>query len=437
MTVTGLRGKVALVEDDNDLRMATQQLLSLADFEVVAFDRAESALAAIDREWEGVVVSDIRMPGISGVELFRTLQERDPQLPVILVTGHGDISMAVETMKAGAWDFLTKPFSPEELLAAVERGLQARSLALDNRRLKAEAVSEYASLLVGDSSAITRLRGMIPALADTDLDILIEGETGTGKELFARLLHREGKRARHRLMSVNCASLPAELEEELFAPTGGSSLASANRGTVILDDLDLASARLQARLVQLAEDRVLRSPGIRDLLPLDIRIITTAGTTPARAEDAIAPALFYRVAAIHLQMPPLRDRREDIPTLFAHHLGQVSARLRRPIPDMPPAVSDFLSAHTWPGNVRELAHYAERFVLGLLDQAAPASTPAGTAKSLPERMDEFERDAITKAVRDANGEIGHAISVLGVPRKTFYYRIKKLGIDLTRLKKER
>lgn len=442
MNGTGIRGKVALVEDDDDLRRATAQMLSLTDYEVTVFDRAEPALAAIDEAWDGVIVTDIRMPGMSGVELFRTMHQRDPELPVILVTGHGDIGLAVETMKAGAWDFLSKPFSPDALLAAVDRALKARELALENRRLKAEAVMEYSSLLVGDSPAITRLRAMIPALADTDLDILIEGETGTGKELFARLLHRAGRRSRHRLLIINCASLPPQLEEETFAPAGAASLASANRGTLVLDDLDLAPAPLQARLIQLAEERVLRSPGSREPLPLDIRIIATAGTTPARAEDAIAPALFYRVAAVRLQMPPLRDRRDDIARLFAHHVGQVSARLRRPIPDMTPAVSDHLATHAWPGNVRELAYYAERFVLGLVDQTGPAATTAagsGTdpGKSLPERMDAFEREAIVKAVREANGEIGQAIAVVAVPRKTFYYRVKKLGIDLSKLKKEK
>ncbi|MBB4612864.1 two-component system C4-dicarboxylate transport response regulator DctD [Novosphingobium taihuense] len=430
------RGKVALVEDDDDLRLATAQLLSLADFDVVAFERADAALGVVDAGWEGVVVTDIRMPGMSGIELFRTLQQRDPELPVILVTGHGDIAMAVETLKSGAWDFLTKPFSPDELLAAVERALRARTLALENRRLKAEAVTEYSSLLVGSSPAITRLRSMIPALADSDLDILIEGETGTGKELYARLLHRAGKRSRHRLLTLNCASLPADLEDELFAPVGASSLASANRGTVVLDNLDLASSSLQARLVQLAEERVLRARGSRDPIPLDIRIVATAGTTADRAEERIAPALFYRVAAVRLQMPPLRDRRDDVRTLFAHHVAQVSARLRKQIPDLTPVVSEFLSVHPWPGNVRELAHYAERFVLGLLDQRAEQSS-ISNGKSLPERVDAFERDAIIKAVRDANGEIGQAISMLGVPRKTFYYRIKKLGVDLAQLKREK
>ncbi|MFY8194110.1 MAG: sigma-54-dependent Fis family transcriptional regulator, partial [Novosphingobium sp.] len=157
MNGTGIRGKVALVEDDDDLRRATAQMLSLTDYEVTVFDRAEPALAAIDEAWDGVIVTDIRMPGMSGVELFRTMQQRDPELPVILVTGHGDIGMAVETMKAGAWDFLSKPFSPDALLAAVDRALKARELALENRRLKAEAVMEYSSLLVGDSPAITRL----------------------------------------------------------------------------------------------------------------------------------------------------------------------------------------------------------------------------------------------------------------------------------------
>lgn len=436
MSLDIARGKVALVDDDRDFRSSIAQVLSLSGFDVAEFASGTEALAALDASWECVVVSDVRMPGVSGIELFRRLQRIDPELPVIMVTGHGDITMAVDALKGGAWDFLTKPFSPDDLLAAVDRAQRARSLAIDNRRLKAEAVADFSSLLVGQSGAITRLRGMIPALADTDLDVLIEGETGTGKELFARLLHRAGRRSRHRLLSVACASLPQALEEELFAPTGRSSLASANRGTLILDDLDLASTRLQDRLVRVAEDRVLHSPGGREPIPLDIRIIASAGTGSRKVEDSIVPALFYRVAAVRLSMPPLRERREDVPGLFAHHVGLASARLRRPIPAMTADVRDFLQTHEWPGNVRELAHYAERFVLGLVDEkgAREAGQPSD---SLSERLETFERTAIIQAIIDANFEIGTAIERLGLPRKTFYYRVGKLRINLAELRKRR
>ncbi|MBC2650155.1 sigma-54-dependent transcriptional regulator [Novosphingobium aerophilum] len=434
MTAEPNTTRIALVEDDHDLLHAVTQYLTLAGHEVVPFAHAPDALAALDAEWDGVVVSDVRMPGITGIELFRRLREKDAELPVILMTGHGDIAMAVDLLKSGAWDFLTKPFAPEALLAAVERAARARSLVLDNRRLKAQATADQASALIGESAAITRLRAMLPALADSDLDVLIEGESGTGKELFARLLHRAGKRRRHRCLSISCAGLPDALEDELFAAGGQASMLSAHRGTLILDDLDLASPRLQARLVHTAEERALRPAGSKEPIPLDLRIVALAGTNARRAEESIVPALFYRIAAVRLTMPALRDRREDIPALFAHHVGLVTTRLRQPIPPMTPAVRDVLRFHDWPGNVRELAHFAERFVLGLLDldSAAPG---LAAQPGLTERVEAFEREAIIDAVIAAKGEIGKAIAALGIPRKTFYNRVHKLGIDLPGLRR--
>lgn len=426
--------RVALVEDDDDLRVSTAQVLTLAGFAVEAFAAAAPALATIDADWPGLVVTDVRMPHMSGIELFRALHERDPDLPVILVTGHGDVTMAVDALKAGAWDFLTKPFDPAELVAAADRGATARALVLDNRRLRAEAQGEEPSGLVGQSPAIRRLREMIPTLANADIDLFIEGETGTGKELLARLIHRAGKRVRHRFLTVACAALPDALEDELFAASGEASIAAANRGTLFLDDIDQASRALQSRLVPLVEERTLRSPGAREPLPMDLRVIATGGTEDGELAEKIAPGLFYRLAALRLRMPALRERREDIPALFAHLAGASAARLRRPLPEMAGAVQSHLASHEWPGNVRELAHYAERFVLGLTE-AAPRPAAEGSGETLPQRLDAFERETIIAAVMAANGEIGAAIARLGIPRKTFYYKVHKHGIDLPALRK--
>jgi two-component system C4-dicarboxylate transport response regulator DctD len=423
-------GRIALVEDDEDLRAATAQLLALAGFEVVTFAAAPPALLAIDAGFEGIVVTDVRMPHMSGIELFSILNERDPTLPVVLVTGHADVAMAVDAIKRGAWDFLSKPFDPDALVAAATRAMAARSLALDNRRLRAEAAGEEQAALVGRSPAITRLRDMIPLLADADIDLLIEGETGTGKELFARLIHRAGRRGRHRFVAVACAALPdALVEGELFATIGERGVVGAHRGTLFLDDIDQASRALQARLTQVVEDRAIRGP--RDPVAVDVRVIATAAEDRARAADAIAPALLYRLAAVRLRMPPLRERREDVPQLFAHLVDLSAGRLRREVPALTHAARDRLARHDWPGNVRELAHFADRFVLGLDgDGGAGASPDAGVDAPLPERLAAFEREAILAAIAAAGGEIGTAIERLGIPRKTFYYKVQRLGIDL-------
>ncbi|MDJ0275870.1 sigma-54 dependent transcriptional regulator [Sphingomonas sp. 2R-10] len=427
-------GRVALVEDDEDLRVSTAQLLTLAGFDVVAFPAAPPALLAIDAEFDGIVVTDVRMPLMSGIELFRILRERDPTLPVVLVTGHADVETAVETIKAGAWDFLSKPFDPDALVAAATRAMAARTLALENRRLRAQAAGGEQAALVGRSPAIARLRDMIPVLADTDIDLLIEGETGTGKELLARAIHRAGRRARHRFVSVACAALPGPaIEDELFATVGDRGIVAAQRGTLFLDDIDQASRGLQGRLTQVIEDRALR--GARDVVPIDVRVIATAAEEAQRGPDAIAPGLLYRLAAVRLRMPPLRDRREDVPLLFAHLVDLSANRLRRPVPALTQGARDMLARHDWPGNVRELAHFADRFVLGL-DGGSDAASGSDATRPLPERLAAFEREAILSAIAATGGEIGAAIDRLGIPRKTFYYKVQRLGIDLRTLRNQ-
>jgi two-component system C4-dicarboxylate transport response regulator DctD len=435
--MTAAPPRVALIEDDPDLRVSTTQLLSLAGFAVDAYPDAAPALEAIQPDFAGVVVTDVRLPHISGTEVFELLRARDPSLPVILITGHGDVAMAVSALKAGAWDFLTKPFDPDVLLAAVARASTARTLELDNRRLRAAAAGasedDAGDGLIGRSPAIERLRAMIPMLADADIDLLIEGETGTGKALLARRIHAAGKRRRHRLLGVACAAYPdALLDTDLFARVGTGSVVAASRGTLLLDDLDQASRALQARLTALVEARALVTPGARDAVPIDLRVIATADEPGARSEDSIAPALLYRVAGVRLRMPPLRERREDVVPLFAHFVAEAARRIGQAVPAMTAAAQHHLATHDWPGNVRELAHYAERFVLGLDTVADVAEVrPA----SLPEQLDAFERATIVAAMAAASGEVGAAIDRLGIPRKTFYYRVKRLGIELGPLKR--
>ncbi|HEX7857546.1 MAG TPA: sigma-54 dependent transcriptional regulator [Sphingobium sp.] len=428
-------GRVALVEDDEDLRASTAQLLTLAGFTVDSFAMAEPALAAIDDQYPGVVVTDVRMPHMSGIELFRILHARDASLPVVLVTGHGDVPMAVDALKAGAWDFMAKPFDPEMLVAAVTRAATARALVLDNRRLRMLAESEEGAGLVGRSPAIKRLREMIPVLADANIDLFIEGETGTGKELLARLIHRAGKRSRHRFLSVACGAVPdAVIETGLFASGGEGSIVGASRGTLFLDDLDQASRTLQSRLVPLIEQRALQPSGGRAAVPLDLRVIAAAGDAGEAELSTVLPALFYRLATLRLRMPPLRERREDVPLLFVHLAGISAARMRRAMPPITAEVRDHLAKHDWPGNVRELANFADRFVLGLDGPVFGGAVEGEVLASLPDRVDVFERDAIVEAVVTARGDIGRAIERLGVPRKTFYYKVNKHGIDLRLLR---
>ena len=421
-------GTVALVDDDDDLRAATRQLLTLAGFQVSDYAAAGPARAAIDADFPGVVVTDVRMPGESGIDLFRQLHARDPDLPVILMTGHGDIAMAVDTLKAGAWDFLAKPFDPDALIAALHRAVTARALTIENRRLRRAAEAQGSDVFIGESPAIRRLRGLIATLADATLDCVIEGETGTGKEHYARLLHAGGRRARHRFTLVDCATIPAEMiERELFARNG--IIARTDRGTLFLDQLHRSPPALHDRLARFVEARAV-ALDTRDPDAVDVRIIATIGDGDGAA---LPDTLYHRLAGGPLRMPPLAERTEDIPLLLAHLIDRAATALRQSAPPLGgwPARA---MARAWPGNVRELARFAERLCLGI---ETPAEAPQGEVPGLIERIHAFERAVIEEAVAAANGEIATAIASLQIPRKTFYYRVNRLGIDLKALRRRR
>ncbi|WCT79282.1 sigma-54-dependent transcriptional regulator [Novosphingobium humi] len=419
---------VALVDDDDDLREATTQLLSLAGYRVMEFSGGAEAARAIGPDFEGIVISDVRMPGMSGVDLFRLLQERDRDLPVLLISGHADVQMAVDALKAGAWDFIEKPFAPDALLAAVGPADKARRLVLENRALRQAAQSATSHAILGETPMIRRLRDMVPVLGQSDIDLVIEGQTGTGKELFARCIHRASARARHRFLTVDCAVIPpAIVEKEMFAH--GGLLSTCHRGTLFLDNLDQAGGELQSRLAQFAEKRAIALE-TRQPEAVDTRIMASMGEG---GRDRISEALYHRIAGVPLRMPPLGERRADIPLLFAHFLNQTAERLGR----APPPVDDSihaLSAREWPGNLRELENFAERFCLGLEEHSD--SPPAKGNATLPERIDAFESAAIRQALMEAKGEIARAIGLLGIPRKTFYYRTKRLGLDLRAMRAE-
>jgi two-component system C4-dicarboxylate transport response regulator DctD len=316
---------VALVDDDDDLRAATAQLLGLAGYRVLGFADGFGAAQAIGEDFDGIVISDVRMSHMSGVELFHLLQQRDRDLPVLLISGHADVQMAVDALKAGAWDFIEKPFAPDALLAAASRATKARKLALENRALRRAVSGAGDQAFLGETPMIQRLRAMIPVLSQSDIDLVIEGQTGTGKELFARCVHRSSARAKHRFVTVDCALIPAAIvEREMFAR--GGIVASSHRGTLFLDNLDQASGDLQRRLAQFAEKRAI-ALDMRDPEPIDTRIIASMAEG---GRDAVTDALYHRIAGVPLRIPPLSERRADIRLLFTHFLQKAAERLGRP-----------------------------------------------------------------------------------------------------------
>ena len=328
---------VIFVEDDAPLRAATAQALMLAGHDVRAFADARAALAAIPADFAGAIVSDIRMPGMDGLAFLAAVLERDPDLSVILVTGHGDVAMAVSALHRGAFDFLTKPFATEHLTASVARAVERRSLVIENRRLRAAAAAVAADddPLIGDSPAMTRLRASIHQLAQIDVDVLVEGETGTGKELVATLLHRLGPRRARPFVAVNCGALPEGLAEiELFGHASDSvahtrlsrdgQIAASSGGTLLLDEIDSMPLAMQARLLRVLEEREVQPIGETRPRSVDLRVVATTKTS---LSDAVAAGrfradLFYRLDTVRLRVPPLREREGDAFLLFAAFLDE-------------------------------------------------------------------------------------------------------------------
>lgn len=445
---TPRRGPVIFVDDDPDLRRATTQMLTLAGFTVQAFDSAETALPACDPEFQGAIVTDIRMPRMSGLQLFDRIKEIDPDLPVILVTGHADVDLAVAAVKDGVYDFIAKPFDSERLAGAVARAAEKRRLVLENRRLRDAASQAPADLpLIGEAPAIRKLRETARQVAEADVDVLILGETGSGKEVVAGLLHHWSRRRVKNFVALNCGALPESvLESELFGHEAGAFTGAIKRrvgriehasgGTLFLDEIESMPPALQVRLLRVLETREVEPLGTNERRRLDLRVVaaTKIDLGDPGLRGGFREDLYYRLNVVTLRIPPLRDRRADIPQLFAHFVRRAADRFGRAVPDITPAMRHHFDTHSWGGNVRELSHYADRVALGLEpDTAAQTAHRAPATEisegTLPERLDRFEAALIRDALRLNQGDVQLTIQALGLPRKTFYDKLKRHGIN--------
>lgn len=440
-------GPVMLVEDDPAFADAIATSLRLAGHDVTVHHDAGQALAAIDARFGGTVVSDLRMPGMDGWQFFEALQKVDADLPVIFMTGHGNIDEAVSAMQLGAYDFVAKPFAPPRLLASIARAVEKRRLVLDNRRLRAAAQDALQSgdgvsnimPLAGESAAMVSLRATLAHVGEADIDVLIEAEAGTGRDRVARLLHDASRRRSRAFTSVNCAAAHADLlAAELFgealdaAPRGRrriGRLAFADRSTLFLDTVEALPDSVQSRLFSVLDSGELVPLGSNTAQQLDVRVIAGAGIDLGRAVAAghFRPELLVRLGALRLRIPPLRERREDVPLLFGRLAAEAAQRFSQPLPQISATTRAHLLGHDWPGNLRELAHYAERFVLGLAGDANDATNQPGT--TLTDRMARLEAGFLHEALRAAGGQIGEATRLLGLPRKTLYDKLSRHNIN--------
>lgn len=438
---------VLLVDDEDELRRSTAQSLDLAGLAVQDSASAERALDFITQGFNGVVVSDIRMPGMDGMTLMNRIHEVDADIPVILVTGHGDVQLAVRAMREGAYDFVEKPFTSQHLAEMATRAIDRRRLVLENRQLRAAAGKndDIEARLPGRSQIMVELRYKLRAIAATDADALIIGDTGTGKEVAARALHDISSRATKPFVAINCAALPATLiESELFGHEAGAfpgalrprygKFEHARSGTVLLDEISSMPADLQAKLLRVIQDRVIYRLGSNEPIPLDVRFIATSKVDldAEVAAGRFRADLLYRLNVVTLRMPALAARREDVPLLFLQLVREAAGRYRRDDAEVPPRVVADIIRLDWPGNVRELRNAADRFILGLGLQSTDDNLAEGDEK-LAERVAGFEKNIISAALVAHGGSLKPVYEQLGISRKTLYEKMQRYGLDKNRI----
>lgn len=431
---------VAIVDDEPDMRESISQWLTLSGFTTEVFASAEEALKVIGPDWPGAVITDIRMPGMDGMAFLKRLMGQDSALPVIMITGHGDVPMAVEAMRLGAMDFMEKPFNPDRMTELAKKALQARRITLDNRALRRDLSEgqQVMSKLVGTSPAMERLREDILDLGQADGHVLIDGETGTGKTLVAHALHAVGPRASRKFVPISCAAYNDEaLATRLFGPVedGLPAVEEARGGTLCLEDIEALSDPLQARLLAFIADQG---------SPAETRIIaiSNARGEGRRAEDSLRPDLFYRLSALKITLPPLRQRGEDILALFTRMTEQFADEYGCEPPQITAQEAAQLLQAPWAGNVRQLINVAERAVLQnrrgtgsitslLLGDGEEAQTDATTTegKPLKEYVESFERMLIDNTMRRHKGSISAVMDELCLPRRTLNEKMAKYGLS--------
>jgi len=450
-----VRSEILVVDDDLYLLAAIKQTLVLNGYAVQTFGNPVEALTSLDGHSFAAVLADIRMPEMDGMELLERILEKDPDLPVILITGHGDISMAVEAVKKGAYNFLQKPADEDIILATLSRAIERRQLVLENRRLEQQlAVSREGRSrfcgLVGSHPAMLGLYSMIEAVANESDPVLIIGETGTGKELVARAIHDVGARSGAPYVAVNMGAIPSEMiESELFGHEKGAFTGAIQRkigkfeyvgeGTLFLDEICSMPAQLQSKLLRVLEDRTFSRVGSNGIIPLKARIVaaTNRNLVEEIEKGTFRQDLYFRLNVLPVHLPALRERKEDIPLLVDYfwneYCGGQSGRTKPCSPDL----IRQLMQQDWPGNIRELRNFVRRYcVLGgqepLVDQPV-VEMDAAEAECLPwkEFMEQQERHYVEQVLRKVGGQVSAAYQLMGISRKSLYDKINKYGLELS------
>ncbi|MGQ9558934.1 MAG: sigma-54-dependent transcriptional regulator [Candidatus Oleimicrobiaceae bacterium] len=450
--------KVLLVEDENVSRIALAEALRKAGYEVVACENGNEGLEWIEEDRFETVITDLRLPDVDGLQILKAAKQKEKECAVIVVTAYGTVETAVEALKLGAYDYVTKPFATDKLLTMLRNIRQFHELLHENTQLKKWMRSYQEQEIIGNSSAIRKVVDILRAVAPTDYTVLIQGESGTGKEVAARFLHRCSERRKGPFIAVNCAALPESLlESELFGYEKGAFTGALRRhqgyiersqgGTLFVDDVDDLPLRLQVKLLRVLQEREIQRLGGDHPIPVDFRLVVASKSDLRHmiASGTFREDLYYRLNIISVVMPPLRERREDIPVLIEYFVRKYNHGQGQP--SLTRAQLEQMMTYPWPGNVRELENVVQRMLalpqgVDLLDLKAPSAPEAPTRSGLPPARDPLEElpplqqflkaqeyELISKAMRVARNNISRAARLLKVPRTTLQCKLEKMRLS--------
>ncbi|TAN46047.1 MAG: sigma-54-dependent Fis family transcriptional regulator [Nitrospirae bacterium] len=443
--------EILVVDDDLRMRQLIEELMRAEGHTVFSTGDSRDALLLLKERSYDVVITDLKMPHVGGLEVLSYAKEADPGALVIMVTAHGTVESAIEAIRKGAYDYIQKPFEPDHLLLLVERSLEHSKLLKENKRLSAEVMSFREDDLIGSSRGMTAVRDMIEKVAPLDTTVLIQGETGTGKELIARLLHRRSARSGNVFLPLNCGALSETLlESELFGHEKGAFTGAlhekkgvfetANGGTIFLDEINATSPAMQVKLLRVLQEQTIMRVGSAKPVSVNVRVLAASN---ANLSDEVSAGrfrkdLFYRLNVVVVNIPSLRERKDDIPLLAYHFLNKYSRKFDKDIASFSPEVLEISLSHQWPGNVRELENVIERAVImEPSSEINAASLPPEIRKSPFDplshtglmTLEEMEKFLIQRTLRILDGQKNKAAEALGIDVTTLWRKLKKYGLE--------
>jgi DNA-binding NtrC family response regulator len=444
--------KVLVVDDDLEMCGLLSDVLKGEDFSVTAIHDSLEASKILKKEKFDIVITDLKMKGLKGLDLLEEARQVAPMMPVIIITAFGTIESAIKAMKMGAYDYITKPFQMDELLLTVRKALETHLLKKEVIRLRKEVESRYHfHQLIGKSLSMQKIYGLIERISDSSSNVLITGESGTGKELVAKAIHYNGVRKEGPFVAINCAAIPETLlESELFGYKKGAFtdaksdkkglIFEANEGTLFLDEITEMPLTLQAKLLRVIEEREVRPLGDTNSYPIDVRIISSSNRNIKSTiqEGRFREDLYYRLNVIDIQLPPLRERKEDIPLLIQHFITKFSNEFKKNISGVSKDALKLLLNYSWPGNVRELENVIQRAITlsqhdTILPEDLPPSMLQETDKNVLEKavqekytINQLEKEYIRRILVEVGGNKSKAAEILGLDRKTLYRKLEEL-----------